>query len=364
VLTVAHEGMELDGDEVEINTQEIHIDKQGNIKAFEDAQKDGAKSSPAKKGAENKPPEPPKPAAPPLPPPPPPIPKQEPSAPPQTAQKLPEPPSAQATSTFGLPVSQQAMPPLPPNPPLEDELPPLPPPSPPPAIKMDAHTTAIPPAAKAAPSPTDAPDETNNHVLLDPMQRAPGIGAPFSADTTQGLGSPGVNVDPVNNGASNGQGEFAIHSKVIKPPEEHLTPLDQLLAAQNSGGLPVPPPASAPASPPPTAPTAAPQQNDLTPDGARQAVENAYASAPFNPDLNPTAAVGAHPVVELHQPPAPAQDATPSLNLPGGPTPPPPSATASPQAAPPPPPMPPPIMPQDPNSPINTPYGPMPPPSL
>jgi hypothetical protein len=264
---------------------------------------------------------------------------------PKVEETPPAAPAAQHTPTFGLPVSQQANPPVMPTPPVDD-LPSLPPPPPVPQVKMDAPDTKSVPA--------DAPSETNHHALLDPLQRATGTGAPFSADTTQGSAGAGINVDPVNNGAANGHSEFSMHTKVISPPPAHQTPLDQLLAAQSAGGLPVPPPPAS-ATPLPNNPVANPQDG-LTPDSARQAVENAYASAPFNPALNPTAAVGAQPVVELHQPPA-EQEATPSLNLPGSPQTPP----APPQSAPPP--MPPPIMP-DPNAPMNTPYGPMPPPSL
>jgi hypothetical protein len=213
---------------------------------------------------------------------------------------------------------------------------------------MDAHTSAnnLPPPApaKAAPIAPDSEAESNHHALLDPLQRATGIGAAFSADTTQGSGGGDVNVDPVNNGVSGGHSEFSMHSKVVAPPPPHLTPLDQLLATQNPG-IATPPPMSASGG--------APSSSDLTTDSARQAVENAYASVPFNPDLNPSAAVIAQPQeTEMHQPP-PEQNGTPSLNLPNSPIPP----TA-------PPPMPPPIVPQDPNGPMNTPYGPMPPPSL
>jgi hypothetical protein len=345
LLTVAHESSEADGGEVEINTKEIHIDKQGNLKLMDesgnksaepseppkpdpkpsDNQKKETKENKADKGNKEKPKEEaPKPAAPPPPPPPPPIPK-TPDIPPPLPNPTPPPPP-----TFGTPVAQQAGPPPPPIAPLGVDLPPLPPPPPPPAIKKDIHAvlndSAPPPAANASAHAPDKSPSENHHTLLDPLSKGPG-GAAFSADTLES-GAPGVgNVDPTNSAPSNGHSEFSMHQKIIKPPEEEqpLSPVEQLLAAQNTDN---------------DAANNNPANDSLTPDSARQAVENAFASAPFNPDLNPTAASGALPGPEIHTPPE-SQNGAPGLNLTENQGPPP---TA-------PPPMPPPI-------------GPLPPPTL
>jgi hypothetical protein len=86
----------------------------------------------------------------------------------------------------------------------------------------------------------------------------------------------------------------------------------------------------------------------LTPESARQAVESAFGSVPFDPAGHPEERSGAEPMGPvLHQPPA-YENGTPSLNLPGtpgdtAPPVPPPPMTPPEQAAPPP--TPPPLMP-------------------
>jgi hypothetical protein len=378
VLSVDHGGSGKSSEEVEINTSEIHIDTQGNLKLIEDGpnspgkeqakeedknkeeNKDQPKEEPKKEEPvkEEKPEEKIKPIEPsdPLPvemhlvtppnpmqaPPPPPIPEQKPPEvlppPPIPAAPAPTPPPAVDTS----------------SPKLNDlgDLPPLPPPEPIPSIRIGnpatphiSATAATPaPAPLPPPPPPSAPSAGSGHAVLDPLRQPPHLGASFSADTNEGWGGGGSNnalVDPVNNVPLNPQGgEAYSQAKQMAPPAPHQSPLDQLLA---NNGAPAPATAPAPAS-----------QDGLTEASARAAVENAFSGAPFNPANNPQTGVGATPLgPQLHQPPTqpPAyDDATPSLNLPvppaGAPpiTSPPPPAAAPPPPAPPPP-GPPPFMP-------------------
>jgi hypothetical protein len=293
LLNVAHGASEVDGGEVEINTKEILIDKQGNLKMMnEQAASAPSKEPTAASNATSKPNEEAdkkQSAVPPTPVPPPPIPKST-----DVPPKLPHPPSV-PPATFGTPLAQQAAPPPPPITSFNNSAS-LPVPPPTPAINKDSREMAKGPDSTATedlkPVAANTSTEYNHHALLDPMSKGPTASAAFSADTLIGnTGSPNVSVDPVNAPAFNGQSEFGGHTKTINPPPPHKDPLEQLLAAQNI-----------------TTPAAAPLNNDqnssLTPDGARQAVENAYATVPFNPELNPAAGTSAQPAVpEMHTPP-------------------------------------------------------------
>jgi len=359
-LNVGHDGQKSDGDEVEINTSEIHIDSKGNLLTVEEGTKkpDAAKEEPLKKEkAEDKKedarpvepaplpsaPEPPVAtiAPPPLPPPPPPIPKQEPVIPPPP----PPPPPAPAADTQPLP-----------SPKLDDlgDLPPLPAPEPLPPIRLDEHMQPHISSQAAAPSPLPSPPPAamqppipdSPHAVLDPLRQPPRMSSSFSADTSNGGGpgsEPSMLVDPVNNVPLNPQGgESYSQARQMAPPPPSQNPIDQMLANASAA-------------------TPAPAPGDLTEESARQAVENAFSGAPFDPAGHPQQNVGAMPMgPELHQPPAevvaqpptqpPAYDnATPSLNLPMPPPGPPPVAPPPPNNMPPPavppPPGPPPFMP-------------------
>ena len=335
LMSVAHESSESDGDEVEINTGEIHIDKQGNLKTIES---DGTKP-PVKEDTETKkddkekekketpPPqlqevsanlasafEKPTPATPPTPIPPPPIPEQK----PPESLPLPVPPSP--------PVEVLPPPPVePPSPNLDDlgGLPPLPPLPSTPSIKLDAHlpphisSQSAPPSPSTLPLPQPAapPSPQSSHAILDPLKQPPRMGASFSADTSDRLdGDSGMPFDPVNNVTLNPSGTEAFNqAKQMAPP-------------------------TAPGN----------QKGELTPDSARQAVEDAFNGVPFDPAGHPEERAGAQAMgPELHPPQY--DNATPSLNLPTSPgappaTPPPPPGQAPPEQAPPPP-GPPPFMP-------------------
>jgi hypothetical protein len=328
VLSVAHEAAELDSPEVEIDSAEIHIDKQGNIEEI----KEGEQHKGSQPKDNNTVPALPLPAAaPPPPPPPPPIPT-APSAPPPMAtetQNVPvEPPPADLSSTGNNGLPPTALSSLPPTP-----LPPIP-----------SLTTPGPMDAQAPPPPSE---NSSPHAFLDSTHDA----QPNNQNTP-------ANVGAVNSGGTPGDGFFVGHDRVINPPQDNHTPLQQLLANENAGmaapGAPqtvvgsTNPMSTSPLPPPPV--NNGGQPVDV--DNARNAVESAYAAAPFDPALNPVASLNAQPGPDLHvAPPAPA------------PAPPPQPPQQSPT---PPPPMPPPIPPMtaDPTTPINTPYGPMPPPSL
>jgi hypothetical protein len=357
ILNVAHDNLEKDSEEVEINTGEIRIDTQGNLKMMSDNPKQGvinkdvqpkkeelkeeekAKAEPEPVVAEVHVVDPPpgkqqKDALPAPSPPPPPVQEQKPP------EVLPPPP---------IPKMEPAPPPAPTGPSLSDlgDLPPLPPPQPIPSVKIDNPITPHISAQGTTPGsplppPVSMPQE-HTHAVLDPLSQPPIMGASFSADTSSGWGSGGnMSVDPVNNLPINPQGaESFSQAKQVTPPPVQMSPVEQLLKEQGQH-------ASPPGSVPPV------QPGDLTPESARQAVESAYNTVPFNPANNPQQNTGANPMgPELHQPPVqpPAYDnGTPSLNLPPPPggtpaaPPPPPPAQAPPPPAPPPP-APPPFMP-------------------
>jgi hypothetical protein len=363
VLNVAHDGSSSDEEEVEINTSEIHIDPQGNIKLMQDGinasepkKDEGSNQDKEQQNKQEKPK--PKTADEPLPmaevhivsphpsekanvqsidsapPPPPPIPEQQPPA-----VKAPPP----------IPTVDSAPPPMPSAPPVDDlaGLPPLPPPMPTPHIQLDKSTVpphissqSSAPSSPLPPPPGPPPEQHSSHAVLDPLRQAPHLGASFSADTGGGIGTgSNMNVDPVNNVPMNPSGgESYSQAREVAPPSNYQNPLDKILAAQ--GQAPISTGAPAPAQ-------AQQQAGSLTPETARQAVEDAYNTVPFNPANNPQQSVGAEPMGPvIHQPP-PYDNGTPSLNLP---TPPgavpvaPPPAQAPPPLTPPPP-TPPPFMP-------------------
>jgi hypothetical protein len=300
-LSVAHETSESDGDEVEVNSKEIHIDKQGNLQVLEEERKAGEASvhdepaetlPPPPKPEPKVPVEPPLPsiAIPPLPPPPSPV----------------KPPTPPAPVLFNLPPVSS---PSPPPPPPEEFK--LPPPGPTPEIKPDHHSLAMPsptqPAMAASPLPPVDNGEEKHHAIMDPRNGGPSLGGAFTADTSQ------------QTGFSSSYNDY------------NNTPVDPLNAPSPQGSNNIPP---------------ATQNPSTNVDHARSAVEQAFASAPFNPDLQPAAALGAQPMgSELHSPEA---NGTPSLNLPADANAP---ITSNPPSQPPPiapplpPPMPPPILP-------------------
>jgi hypothetical protein len=320
LMNVAHDGSNNDGDEVEINTSEIHIDKLGNLKLMEESK---AGTPPTKdseiqndKPEEKKPELPKEPeksaeSLPPLPPitppkelkptPPPPIPEQKPQ------EVIPPPP---------IPKVDPPVPVAPP--PKVEELLPLPPPEPIEPPKIDSpippHISAqipLPKESPLPPLPANSVVEHPAHAVLDPLTQPPHMGASFSADTGNGwgAGSSNIPVDPVNNIPMNPVGSTSFgQAKKVTPP---------------------------------------PQSGELTPESARQAVENAFNNLPTDPVHNPREDKGATQVgPELHPPNY--DNETPSLNLPGAQEgapgmPPPPPNPPGPNAAPPP--GPPPFMP-------------------
>jgi hypothetical protein len=358
VLNVGHDGDVGDSGEVEINTSEIHIDTQGNIKLIED----GPKTPEKEKGDDDsakkdKPKENLKPKRPPEPPPvaevhivnPPPNEKHEEPAPPPPPPPPPEQKPPEVLPPPPLPKMEPAPPPppppnpAPPVPDILDGLPPLPPPEPLPSIRLE-NSAASPhistpslPSSPLPPPPGPAAGASSSHAVLDPLRQPPRMGASFSADTNDSWGGgSNLNVDPVNNVPLNPQGgESYSQAKQVSTPAPHASPLDQVLGGQGQ----------------PQVPTGMPP-GELTPESARQAVENAFNAVPFDPAHNPQVAQGSTPMGPvLHQPPA-YDNTTPSLNLPtaapGAPVPPPlspPPSNVPPPAPAPPPPGPPPFMP-------------------
>lgn len=315
-LNVAHNPLESDSPEVEVDPSEIRIDQQGNLKSYQDYKKEEAKhpkQPPAQKPL----------SLPAIPPP-------EPLPPPKLAPELPQPPAASG--------------PVPPPPPPPPPITPMPPPAP--AAPPLPPVNPIPPSAAAPNVPSaSATADDPHHAFIDPAHRPAGVPGGYSPGA-DGQGwddssSSNAPIDPLNNanvanndplnGTSSGASEFAGHSKVIAPPPDTHHSLDELLAAENA--------ANAMSANPQTASAAEPAV-----DTARSAVESAYQAVPFNPDLNPVTALNAQPLSD-------------NLNGsgPGNPAP----AQQAPATAPPP--MPPPIPPIVPSA-NNGPQ--MPPPSL
>jgi hypothetical protein len=355
ILNVAHDGSSDGNEEVEINTTEIHIDNQGNIKLMgdappsppEDKREDSTKKEEPKKEEKPKPKVADEPSlvaevhvvSP--------HPSEKDNV--QTIESAPAPEQKPPPVTPPPPIpAVESAPPAPASPPPDDfaTLPPLPPPAPTPHIKLDK--SAVPPhisaqshspASQLPPPPGSPPEQHSSHAVLDPMSQAPHLGASFSADTGAGLtGGGDMNVDPISNLPINPQGgESYSQARNVPPPAAYQSPLDKVLSSQGqapmSASAPVPPPQS---------------PNTLTPETARQAVEDAYNTVPFNPANNPQQSVGSVPMGPpvMHQPPA-YDNGTPSLNLPtppgAAPLPPPPAQAPPPPA--PPPPAPPPFMP-------------------
>ena len=311
VLSVSHDKVSADSGEIKIGPREIHIDEQGTLRMAEELKREMAAGQAI--------------------------------SPPQ----MPEPP--------------------PPPPPVPA---PIPPPPPPPPAPLPP-----PPLPAAAPTAPMSPAEERSHSLMDPMRSGPSFGGAFSADTGKQGWDEGYNsvpIDPLNNVPQHyGQADgFANHVRNVTPPPPTQTPVEQLLTAQNAPpAVPMPPPMPAPPPPPlppqqplppPTPPSipAAPaqsfpsQQPPFDVNSARSAVENAFAAAPFNPDLNPVTSINAQPMGPPLHTPQPAlvptgADPTPSLNLPtngapGAPPPPPQNPPPGQQSPPPPPPFPPP----------------------
>jgi hypothetical protein len=191
---------------------------------------------------------------------------------------------------------------------------------------------------------------------MDPAKGGPNAPGGFaSVSSAAGMSDyDNVPFDPLNGFSEGGSPTF--HSNVNTQPTQ-----------------PAPQPQQAPTTSQPQTPPNQPAGTYV--DTARNAVEQAFAAVPFNPDLNPVASVGAQPMgPEIHPPevptetapipmaaPPPINNAEPSLPIPpnlGTPS------EVIPPAPPMPPPVPPPILPTDGNGPVQTPYGPMPPPSL
>jgi hypothetical protein len=197
-----------------------------------------------------------------------------------------------------LPVSEQP----------QEELPPLPPT--PQASVSPAHQHPLeesPQSLDVKAKPTDDGHIPGPHELLNPNTHEPLLGAPFTANTQPEWGDPynTVPIDPLSNPTRGNDGLFG-HSPIVTPPEQQTN-------------LPQPPAVN----------------------NARSAVESALSASP---DMTPVQSLNASPLgPELHTPPA--NNGTPSLNLPsnlnGAASSPPPVSDMPPPAPPPaPPPLP------------------------
>jgi hypothetical protein len=196
--------------------------------------------------------------------------------------------------------------------------------------KTPLEATAAPEVEESeAPPPEDPADKSDesempgSHALLNPAAKHPFIESPLTANTQPTWQDPydSVPIDPLS-GDGPGKEQIFEHKKVVQPLSEQPAPTGESNASTPSGSV----------------------------NQARSAVENALATAPFNPAFQPEERQGSNPLGdELHQA-APAQpqtsSGTPSLPLPGSPaenTVPTPSDSPVEGSAPPP--LPPPLMP-------------------
>jgi hypothetical protein len=343
VLSVSHEPHKQDSDEVDVNPNEIHIDEQGNLKTPEDIKAEVDKLKQMRE--EQTPlPEPP-PTVPPIvePPAPPPPPPTTPPIPPMPP--LPSLPPME-------PLSQ-----VPPPPPMPQP-PPPPPPPPLPTTAMTEPVVITPTPSPLATSMTSLqPNQTSplpgQHTLLDPTEHQPALSAPFTANTEPEWVDPynTVPMDPLSSGGDRRADGFFGHAATVAPPQQAVPPAPPMPAQMPSlnqlespiGQLPSPAMPQMPNYAPPAPEEIKPLVGGILPvpgaqppagvDGARNAVESALASVPFDPAFaQPVVSLNAQPVaVDLRMPPAgptatgstspvppPVGGQTPSFVLPNG----------------------------------------------
>ncbi len=317
-LSVSHEPTKPDGPEVDVNPNEIHIDEQGNLKSPEEINAEVEKLKKMREAASAPPPPPPVPAVLNVPPPPAPL---MPLAPP------PPPPTS-------LPPVLQALP------------------------SGDVPVTAMTEPVVVTPSPTDFGDAAampGPHTLLDPTTHQPALGAAFTANTEPEWVDPfnTTSIDPLGGGSRQGSG-FMDHATQINPtavpavgpaissPPPTLAALESPIAQAPTPVMPAMPSYQIPNSAAPLLPEQVqPLVGGIMPvpsevpiptaaiagvDMARNAVESALNSAPFDPAYSaPLTSLNASPInLDLHVPPtasamgstAPMPSQTPSLPLP------------------------------------------------
>ncbi|HEU5005035.1 MAG TPA: hypothetical protein VFT49_03045 [Candidatus Saccharimonadales bacterium] len=177
---------------------------------------------------------------------------------------------------------------------------------------------------EAEPDPSEMP---GSHTLLNPATKHPFLESPLTASTMPEWQDPydSVPIDPLS-GDGPGKEQIFEHKTVIKPLSEQTA-----AKAEKTEDKPA---AQAPAT-------------DV--NAARNAVESALSSVPFDPANNPVESLGATELAEpAHEQPAakPEPNGTPSLPIPGSTTPTPTDkADNKPTNSTAPPPVPPPFMP-------------------
>lgn len=290
-LSVSHEPTKADGPEVSIDSNEIHIDEQGNLKTAADLQgeidrlnKLKAEAEKSIQSAENK------------------------AVAAETKKDVPAP----------APIEVQPEP-------IALEQPPVAPPSPMPPPPLPQAAVPLPPIDKTPFEPINTtppqpqPEEkTSQHSFMDPMAAHPVAGGPFTANTTDDFKPvwAGANFsapfDPLNNPSRSQENMFG-HEKVVQPP-------------------------SVPASQ-----WQMPAQAPYSVDTARSAVENAFSAQPpgvVQPlQMDGFGAAPMPPGAQVSPVQPIPNGATPSLSLP---------QNGNPMA--PPPPAPPPLPPFTPNA--------------
>jgi hypothetical protein len=171
------------------------------------------------------------------------------------------------------------------------QLPPAPTqPAPPLEAAPKEVTPPAQPESKDEPEPKkDGENLTGGHNLLNATSSGPLMGAAFTANTEPewNLASQMDSLDPLSEPTAPGATGLLGHAPTVQPP---ATTLDK------------PAPSAAPQIVGPDAPTPeAPAPADNVGE-ARNAVESAYAAAPFDPALAPVAALNATPLAEVHPP--------------------------------------------------------------
>ena len=252
-LRVAHDSGQQDGPEVEVKPDEIHIDAEGNIVGKAQPPAPAPMPAPA--------------AVSPMPPPAPVAPAPAVTPPTPVPVPAPVPPPVPAMSYEPLhsePAAKPAEQPAEPEPPIAPHAKPsigLPGPH--------ARTEIVPP------SPVPAP-----HELLDPTAHRPSISPPFSADTQPQWYDPenSIPLDPLSD--SPRPNDAILHQDAPEPQHDP----EPIRTIQ-------PPDPATPTFPTPVA------------DSAREAVNAALASAPFNPAAEgPIKALNAQPLPAAEKP--------------------------------------------------------------
>jgi hypothetical protein len=127
----------------------------------------------------------------------------------------------------------------------------------------------------------DSDNMPGSHNVLSPLNGGPVLETAFTANTQPEWSSSSGSTDPFSQGETPANPGFLTHAPAVQP----LGPSGPSVVSTSHQNMPE-------AETPPHI------------DQARNAVDSAYATAPFNPDLSPVQSLNAVPLGELHPPQA------------------------------------------------------------